>query len=144
MKKQSPSISNSIFDKTELDNFSALKKAFSLQLACAEVGFDWDSLGPVSEKVEEELAEVLEEALQVEVNQARVDEEIGDLFFAVVNLARHVGTDPEKALAYANQKFEQRFRAIEQKAEQKAKLLSQMSLEEMDDLWKQVKVEQNN
>ncbi len=144
MKKKPLSSVNSIFDESLLDNSSALNKAFSLQLACAKVGFDWDSLGPVSEKVTEELGEVLEEALQVKVDQARIADEIGDLLFAVVNLARHLDCDPQHALSLANQKFERRFRALEQKALQEDKPLIQMSLEEMDDLWKQVKIEQNN
>ncbi len=142
MKKQ-PTLT-SIFDQNSLDDSSSLNKAFSLQLACAKIGFDWDSLGPVSEKVTEELEEVLEEALQVSPDQSRIDDEIGDLLFAVVNLARHLDCDPQNALSLANQKFERRFRALELKAQQLDKPLTQMSLDEMDDLWKQVKVEQNN
>ncbi len=142
MKKQ-PTLT-SIFDQNPLDDASSLNKAFSLQLACAKIGFDWDSLGPVSEKVTEELEEVLEEALQVSPDQSRIDDEIGDLLFAVVNLARHLDCDPQNALSLANQKFERRFRALELKAQQLDKPLTQMSLDEMDDLWKQVKVEQNN
>ncbi len=142
MKKQ-PTLT-SIFDQNPLDDASSLNKAFSLQLACAKIGFDWDSLGPVSEKVTEELDEVLEEALQVSPDQSRIDDEIGDLLFAVVNLARHLDCDPQNALSLANQKFERRFRALELKAQQLDKPLTQMSLDEMDDLWKQVKVEQNN
>ncbi|WP_394211526.1 nucleoside triphosphate pyrophosphohydrolase [Enterovibrio calviensis] len=122
----------------------ALGRAAKLQKRCASVGFDWDAIGPVADKVQEELEEVMEEALMVNVNQARVDEEMGDLLFSVVNLARHVGTNPEKALRQANLKFENRFRQIEMKLRENGKNLQESQQDELEKLWQQVKCDEGN
>lgn len=138
------SLEQSLFDRINSpEDASALDQSFAIQKACAEVGFDWNAIGPVSEKVAEELAEVLEEALMLDVQQARVDEEIGDLLFAVVNLARHLGTNPEAALQNANKKFEKRFRQVEIKLQEKGKTLPESGLNEMEKLWKEIKNEEN-
>jgi nucleoside triphosphate diphosphatase len=103
----------------------ALERAAKLQRRAARVGFDWpDSSGP-SAKIDEELAE-----LEAETEHHRMLEELGDLLFAVVNLARHLNIEPETALREANRKFEQRFRAIE-----KASGFAAMSLDEKEALW---------
>ncbi|KXF80178.1 nucleoside triphosphate pyrophosphohydrolase [Enterovibrio coralii] len=122
----------------------ALGRAAKLQKRCARVGFDWDSVGPVAEKVQEELHEVMEEALMVDIDQTRVDEEIGDLLFAVVNLARHVGTNPETALRKANLKFESRFRKVETKLRENGKNLPESQLDELEMLWQEVKRDEGN
>ena len=96
--------------------------------------FDWpDANGPRA-KIDEELAE-----LDRETDNARREEELGDLLFAVVNLARHFNIDPEEALRKANRKFEKRFRAIEQ-----APGFGGMSLDEKEDLWSRVKASQSD
>jgi nucleoside triphosphate diphosphatase len=114
----------------------AVTRALKLQHCAARVGFDWNHIGPVLDKVEEELQEV---------RQALADkapclpEEIGDLLFACVNLARFTGVDPEAALRRTNAKFEQRFRFIETRLAEQGRTLEEASLAEMDSLWEQAK-----
>jgi tetrapyrrole methylase family protein/MazG family protein len=105
----------------------ALLRAHALQSRAATVGFDWPDLEGVVAKVREELGEVLAE-------DARQADEVGDLLFAVVNLARHLGVDSEQALRRAAGRFERRFRAME-----KVGSLSGLSLEEMDRRWEAAK-----
>lgn len=115
----------------------ALSRAQKLQKRASRVGFDWDSADQVMVKVEEELAEVTEAmALGSREDQA---EEVGDLLFAVVNLARHLQVDAESALRAANRKFEDRFRGIERRVAESEQTLQSMSLEQLDDLWERVK-----
>ena len=103
----------------------ALERAAKLQRRAARTGFDWpDKSGPRA-KIDEELAE-----LDAETDHHRMLDELGDLLFAVVNLARHLNIEPEAALREANRKFEQRFRAIE-----KAPGFDDMSLNEKERLW---------
>jgi nucleoside triphosphate diphosphatase len=116
-------------------NLPALSRAAKLQKRAATVGFDWDDVqGPIA-KVREELQEV-EEALAAG-NIAAVDEELGDLLFAVVNISRYLKLDPEQSLRRANQKFETRFAYIE---DHLGKPASQASIDEMNRLWDQAKV----
>jgi ATP diphosphatase len=110
----------------------ALERAAKLQKRAARTGFDWpDETGPRA-KIEEELAELAEAA------PADRAEELGDLLFAVVNLARHLKIDPEEALRLANRKFERRFRAIET-----APGFSSLNLEDMERLWQVAKADQS-
>ncbi|PKF51663.1 nucleoside triphosphate pyrophosphohydrolase [Enterovibrio nigricans] len=141
--KAKPDTAVSVLDDVP-NTLPALGRAAKLQKRCSRVGFDWDSVGPVAEKVQEELHEVMEETLMVDVNQHRVDEEIGDLLFAVVNLARHVGTNPETALRKANLKFESRFRQIETKLRDNGKKLQETQQFELEMLWQQVKRDEGN
>lgn len=116
----------------------ALAKAKKIQKKCAKYGFDWTSLPPVVDKVKEELDEVLAELEQPPAEQ-KIEEELGDLLFSVVNLARHLGQDPERALAKANHKFVRRFQAVEAKAHSENRALDSYTLEQLDELWDQVK-----
>lgn len=107
----------------------ALERAAKLQRRAARAGFDWpDAAGPRA-KIDEELAE-----LDAESDHDRMLDELGDLLFAVVNLARHLNIEPEAALREANRKFEKRFRAIE-----KAPGFGGMSLDEKEALWAEAK-----
>ncbi|WP_246783132.1 nucleoside triphosphate pyrophosphohydrolase [Wohlfahrtiimonas chitiniclastica] len=111
-------------------SLSGLTVARDLQAKAAKVGFDWDDAAPILAKIEEELDEVKEELANN--NPERLQKEIGDLLFAVVNLARHAGIEPETAIATTNHKFKQRFAYIEQHLDQP---MVEATLEEMDALW---------
>jgi ATP diphosphatase len=112
----------------------ALMRAEKLQNRAARVGFDWPEIGPVYEKIDEEIEEV-----KSAHTQAEIEEELGDLMFAVVNLARHHGVDAEHALRRGNDKFEARFRQIEDHLTAAGKQASDCSLEELEALWTLVK-----
>lgn len=115
----------------------ALLKAHRLQEKAAGVGFDWNNTNEIWLKIEEELAE-LREALQQQQIHA-IAEEMGDVLFSMVNLARKIGVAPEQALQAANQKFISRFSYIEQQAAAKGTSPDAMTLEEMDALWNEAK-----
>ncbi len=119
----------------------ALTRAVKLQNRAARVGFDWPDVGPVLQKIDEELAE-----LRAEVSEggarARISEEYGDLLFVVANLARHLDLDPEAALRQANQKFSRRFNLVEAKVQEKGLQFGRASLAELDRLWDEVKAEE--
>ncbi|OOE07972.1 nucleoside triphosphate pyrophosphohydrolase [Stutzerimonas degradans] len=111
----------------------ALSRAAKLQKRAAQVGFDWPEALPVVDKVREELDEVL--VAMSENDAEAVAEELGDLLFVVVNLARHLKVDPENALRGANGKFERRFRFIEQALRQAGRPIENCTLQELDALW---------
>lgn len=115
----------------------ALSRAAKLQKRAAGVGFDWPEALPVLDKVREELDEVLE--AMSENDGPAITEEIGDLLFSVTNLARHLKVDPEAALRAANQKFERRFRFIEQALRISDRPIEACMLEELDSLWAEAK-----
>ncbi|MBV9222306.1 MAG: nucleoside triphosphate pyrophosphohydrolase [Methylobacteriaceae bacterium] len=115
----------------------ALSRAAKLQSKAASVGFDWHDVRPVLAKINEEIGEVTH-ALDSRDSSA-VRDEIGDLLFAVANLARHAHVDPEDALRCANAKFEHRFRYIEAALERRGKSPQESTLEEMDALWDEAK-----
>ena len=120
----------------------ALSRAAKLQKRAAQVGFDWPEALPVIDKVREELDEVLE--AMAEGDQQAMAEEVGDLLFVAVNLARHLKVDPENALRAANGKFERRFRFIEQALRDTGRPIEDCSLEEMDMLWGEAKRQEKN
>jgi ATP diphosphatase len=107
----------------------ALERAAKLQRRAARVGFDWPNVSGPRAKIDEELAE-----LDAETDHDRKLDELGDLLFAVVNLARHLNVEPETALRQANRKFERRFRAIEQEPG-----FAEMSLDDKEALWVRAK-----
>lgn len=127
----------------------ALTRAIKLQNKAAKVGFDWPSLAPVFEKLEEEIRELEEVALPADPRgderdtspetRTKVEEEFGDLLFVMANVARHLDIDPETALRAANQKFVRRFQHIEQRLAAAGKTPEQSSLAEMDALWDEAK-----
>ena len=119
----------------------ALMRAAKLQARAARVGFDWPEIAPVIEKIDEELDEVRAE-LGAGGAPERLGEEIGDLLFACVNLARHTEADPETALRRANAKFEGRFRRVEELLAAKGRRPEDSTLDEMDALWDQAKAEE--
>ncbi len=117
----------------------ALSQANKIQKRCAHVGFDWQNIDDVFAKVEEEVQEVKE---QLHGDPALLSEELGDLMFAVVNVCRHAKQDPEAILRAANQKFTQRFEAVEAKVNQSGKPIQSHHLESLDAFWQSVKEEE--
>ncbi|MBI6730473.1 nucleoside triphosphate pyrophosphohydrolase [Pseudomonas amygdali] len=115
----------------------ALSRAAKLQKRASQVGFDWPAALPVVDKVREELDEILE--AMVDNDAEGIAEEVGDLLFSVVNLARHLKVDPETALRSANSKFDRRFRFIEQALRHIQRPIESCTLEEMDALWGEAK-----
>lgn len=120
----------------------AIIKALRLQEKTKQVGFEWDHLGQVKEKVDEEMTE-LYEAVE-SGDQKHIEEEFGDVLFALVNYARFIKVDPEHALELTNKKFIKRFQQMEVMAEQQGKLLHDMDLAEMDALWNKVKLQERS
>ncbi|BAN99381.1 mazG family protein [Plautia stali symbiont] len=110
----------------------ALMRAYKIQKRCHSVGFDWDSLGPVLDKVHEEIDEVMHEAQQAVMDSDKLEEEIGDLLFATVNLSRHLGSKAETALQKANDKFERRFRQVENIIQAQGLSMEQATLAQME------------
>lgn len=118
----------------------ALMRAEKIQKRAARVGFDWTTIGPVIDKIEEELRELRAELEAGKVEQAKVADELGDVLFAVANLARHCKVDPEVALRATNDKFEKRFRHIERRLAETGRKPADASLEEMEILWQEAKM----
>ena len=128
----------SILDEVPV-HFPALLEGLKLTKKAAKVGFDWENAGQIFAKVDEEVAE-LKEA----INSGKAEyaaEEIGDLLFVVMNLARHLDVEPETALKRTNRKFRQRFKFIEDELKRNGKSLDDASLTEMDDLWNKAKTQ---
>ncbi len=117
----------------------ALMRAEKLQRRAAKVGFDWPDVSGALAKVDEERQEIGAELQDGGRDQHRLAEEVGDLLFACVNVARLLRVDAETALARANDKFERRFCAIEAELHARGRRPETSSLEEMDDIWEQVK-----
>jgi ATP diphosphatase len=117
------------------------QRAVKLQARAARVGFDWPGPGPVLDKVREELDEVAAEFARgpVQDNQARLQEELGDLLFVCANLARHAEVDVGAALRHANHKFERRFRAMEAQAAANGQAMADLDLQAQEQLWEQAK-----
>ena len=133
----------------------ALTRSVKLQKRAAQVGFDWPTIAPVFDKVNEELDEVKQEidlefrndnALETSLikNKQRIEEEVGDLLFACTNLARHARVNPETALRRSNRKFEKRFSQMEAIASKNSLALGSLDIEKWEQLWEQVKAEENN
>ncbi|WP_434305581.1 nucleoside triphosphate pyrophosphohydrolase [Clostridium botulinum] len=115
----------------------ALMRADKVQQKAAKVGFDWDNIEDAMKKIIEEYKEI--EDVYKSKNKVKILEEIGDLLFSVVNVARFLDIDPENALNYSIDKFINRFQYIEDEAISMGRNLDNMSLEEMDELWKEAK-----
>lgn len=119
----------------------ALMRALKIQARAARVGFDWGALAPVLDKIEEEIAELRAELDKADA--ARLEDEIGDLLFATVNLSRHLKIDPEVALRKAISKFERRFRWVEAKLADAGTTPEAAGLEEMERHWQEAKREES-
>ena len=126
-----------------LDDIAAglppMLRALKLQKRAARVGFDWTRMDDIIDKLHEETAELRSEVARDKVDQDRVIDEVGDVLFVAVNLARRAGVDPETALMGCNSKFEQRFRYIEKEAENNGNSIHDLTLDEMESLWQEAK-----
>ncbi len=122
----------------------ALMEAHQLSIKAARVGFDWQRIEDIFEKLAEEIGE-LRAAIQThttsnsEADHARVREEVGDLLFAATNIARHLGVEPEAALKLTNRKFRRRFGYIETKLRERGQAFDRTTLDEMESLWQEAK-----
>jgi len=119
------------------NSMSSLPKAVCIQEKAKKVGFEWDNKEDVWKKVEEEMNE-LQEAVQTN-NQQHIEEEFGDVFFSLLNYSRFLNIDADVALEKVNKKFIARFKKMEEVALGSGRNLADMSLQEMDDIWNQVK-----
>lgn len=128
----------SILDEVPV-HFPALLEGLKLTKKAAKVGFDWENADQIFEKLDEEVAELKEAITKSKTENAA--EEIGDLLFVVMNLARHLDVEPETALKKTNRKFRQRFKFIEEELKSDGKSLEAASLKEMDDLWNKAKAQ---
>lgn len=135
-KERKAKSQHSLLDGVTL-GLPALNRAQKLQKRAARAGFDWPDMGGVLAKIHEELDEVKAEIERGD--DKALAGEIGDLLFACVNLARYAGVDAEAALRSTNEKFERRFRYVEQGVLATGKTLEEVSLEEMDALWEEAK-----
>ncbi len=118
-------------------NLPSLSRAKKLQKRAARVGFDWQNSDRVFDKIDEEILELKNE--KTTEDKERISEEIGDIFFTLVNLTRHYDLDPEDIIRKANLKFEMRFRKMEQLSEQMNERLDDMTLEQLEIMWQKVK-----
>jgi len=119
----------------------ATTRGLKLSQRMARVGFDWPSAKEVTSKLAEETQE-LENEINGNATKERIEEELGDVMFALVNLARHFRIDPETALRKCNRKVERRFRGIEKRLTAKGRAPSESSLDEMEKLWSEIKAEE--
>lgn len=126
----------SILDDVPI-NFPALTRAAKLQKRASSIGFDWKHIDGVYDKIQEEIAELKQ--AQVAGNKCDIEDELGDVLFSVVNLSRHLKIDSETALRRASQKFEQRFRIVEDGAIAEGVDMSDLSEEQLDILWENAK-----
>ena len=143
IKAQERASKNEEQDTSTLANIpqgmTPLLRAQKIQKKCSNVGFDWTELPPVVAKIYEEIEEVLVEVNASERDQQAVEEEIGDLLFAVVNLARHTSVNAETALIKANRKFEKRFRQVEKVIEKQGLSMESASHQQMEAAWQHIK-----
>jgi uncharacterized protein YabN with tetrapyrrole methylase and pyrophosphatase domain len=114
-----------------------LCEAREIQVAAARVGFDWPRIEPVFDKLLEEIDEIQDALHEGKGQRARC--ELGDLLFTAVNLARFLGADPGAELSATNRRFQERFDKVKQALEQVGRKLQDCSLEELDEVWQQVK-----
>lgn len=119
----------------------ALIKAMRLQEKAKQVGFEWETKEQVWQKVEEEIGE-MKEAME-DGNQQRIEEEFGDVVFSMVNYARFLKVDAENALELTNKKFIHRFTQMEKSAKARERTLNDMTLEEMDTMWNEIKLQKD-
>ncbi|TAL29476.1 MAG: nucleoside triphosphate pyrophosphohydrolase [Spirochaetes bacterium] len=138
IKKKEKSHRESILDGVPA-SLPALLKSYRIQQKASRIGFDWERIDGVIEKLDEEVREFKEAVATVPKGSPEIEEEIGDILFTIVNIARFTGVNPEDALARTANKFITRFRFVEKEAAAQGKALEDMDLAEMDALWELAK-----
>jgi ATP diphosphatase len=143
-KAEAPEAGNGITGALDgvVRGLPALTRALKLQKRAARVGFDWPAAPPVADKIAEELAEIRAEMAAEPHDGTRLADEIGDILFSCVNLARKLGIDPETALRHANAKFERRFRRLEALLAAEGKYPEDARLAELDAAWERAKLDE--
>lgn len=121
------------------DARDALRESYAIQVEASEVGFDWSDIREVLAKVEEELEEIREALAEQDYERAR--NELGDLLFASVNLARFLDIQPETVLDESNRKFLRRFQELKQRVRDTGRKMQSYSLRELDEIWEEIKRE---
>jgi MazG family protein len=117
----------------------ALLRAYHIGMRAASVGFDWSRTDDVVAKIQEEVDELREVAAGPQPVGERIEEEMGDLLFAIANLARKLGVEPETALRKANDKFTGRFESLERNVEASGRTMRELTLDELEEHWRRVK-----
>ncbi len=120
----------------------SLLRAYKIGKRVADVGFDWETTNDVVAKIEEEVAELRDTLAQAPANATRAEEEMGDLLFAIANLSRKLGIEPEAALRKANDKFTKRFNTLEESFARTGRDLEAATLGEMEAEWQQIKAKE--
>ena len=133
--------SDSMLDSVSV-RLPAVMEAHQMTTKASRVGFDWPDAAGVLAKLEEEVAELRQAAVGAPAAQREIAEEVGDLLFAAVNVARMLGVDPEAALKAANRKFRRRFRHIEERLRAQGRKPAESSLPEMEALWQEAKAKE--
>ena len=123
-------------------NLPSLARACRLQEKASKVGFDWEHKKDVWKKVIEEIEEL--QSIEDSGDQAKIEEELGDILFALTNYARFLNVNPENALRFTNEKFIKRFTYIEERLKEQGKKITESNLEEMDKYWEESKKKMNN
>jgi ATP diphosphatase len=139
-EEKSENAEKSIFDNVS-SNLPSLLECQKISQKAVDTGFEWDKTEDVIEVIRNELTEVEEEVIKDRIIQERVLDEVGDVFFAAVNLARKAGVDPELALKHTNQKFRNRFKFIEKKHNENSLDINITSLETKQKYWDEAKKE---
>jgi len=119
----------------------ALLRAYQIGVRAASVGFDWAKTGDVVDKIEEEVEELREAVAAETRDQDRAEEEMGDLLFSIVQLARQLGIEPETALRKANDKFTERFTLMERAISESGRTMADLALEELEGEWQKTKTQ---
>lgn len=140
--------SSTLRNTSMLDGISSAQpstlEAHKLGLKAADAGFDWVKVEDLLDKVEEEIHEIRHElSASKSVSQQQLEEEVGDLLFAVANVARQIRSDPESCLRGANQKFRRRFQALEAEVQRREKSVRECTPQELDDIWESIKTQES-
>jgi MazG family protein len=121
------------------EGLPALLRTYQIGVRAGSVGFDWARAGDVVAKIQEEVDEIREVLTDAPVDPARAEEEVGDLLFAIANLSRKLGVEPETALRKANAKFARRFGQMERRVAESGRRMPEMTLEELEEEWQAAK-----